>query len=180
MPAIPHERSQTAELEEFCRSEHVRLVGLLTLHVGDVGTAEELAQDAFARVCEHWPRVSEMANRRAWLNRVALNLANSWFRRKGAERRARARHGPDLDVPREADSADAIAVREAVAALPCRQRMALVLRYYEDLSVAQTSEVMGCADGTVKALTHHAIRALRDHAGLLDLTIDLEEAAHVN
>ncbi len=180
MPDMSRERAPTAELEEFCRSEHVRLVGLLALHVGDVGTAEELAQDAFARVCEHWPRVSKMANRRAWLNRVAINLANSWFRRKGAERRARTRHGPDIDVPCEADSADALAVREAVASLPRRQRTALVLRYFEDLSVAQASEVMGCAEGTVKALTHHAIRALRDQAGLLDTTIDLGEAAHAH
>lgn len=55
------------ELASFCEDEHRRLVGLLALYVGQRSTAEELAQDAFARLCEHWPRVRNMANRRAWL-----------------------------------------------------------------------------------------------------------------
>lgn len=163
------QRHEDVALTAFCAAEHPRLVGLLTLYVGDQPTAEELAQDAFARLCEHWPRVSAMSNRRAWLNRVALNLANSWFRRRSAERRARARHGPEngVDVPAHAD---AIAVRGAVAGLPRRQRMALVLRYFEDLPVAEVAVQMGCAQGTVKALTHKAIVALRERAGLFEQT----------
>jgi RNA polymerase sigma factor (sigma-70 family) len=60
-----------------------------------------------------------------------------------------------------------VAVRAAVAALPPRQRAAIVLRYFADLSVRVTAAVMGCAEGTVKALTSKAISALRAR-GLVD------------
>lgn len=60
-------------------------------------------------------------------------------------------------------------MRDAVAALPTRQRTAVLLRYYADLSVRDTTAVMGCAEGTVKALTFKAIAALRE-AGLTDDT----------
>lgn len=150
-----------AELEQFCRDEHPRLVRWLTVHVGDQAVAEELAQDTVARVCEHWVRVSQMANRRAWLNRVALNLATSWFRRRAAERRARSRHGPDVTAAPPVDAASAVAVRQAIRRLPERQRTALVLRHVVDLPVAEVADVMGCAAGTVKALTHQAITTLR-------------------
>lgn len=150
------------ELERFCRDQHVRLVRWLTLHVGDQGVAEELAQDAIARVCQHWGRVGDMANPRAWLNRVAVNLATSWFRRRAAERRAQSRHGPMDPAAVPVDAADVMAIREAIVQLPARQRTALVLRHFEDLPVAEVAEVMGCATGTVKALTHQAIATLRD------------------
>ena len=150
-----------AALERFCRDEHGRLVRWLTLHVGDQSVAEELAQDAVARVCQHWSRVEHMANRRAWLNRVAFNLATSWFRRRAAERRARWRHGPTGTALPAVDSATVVAVRQAIIRLPERQRSALVLRHLADLPVAEVAEVMGCAPGTVKALTHQAATTLR-------------------
>lgn len=149
------------DLERFCRDQHARLVRWLTLHVGDQGVAEELAQDAIARVCQHWGRVGAMANPRAWLNRVAVNLATSWFRRRAAERRAQSRHGPMDPAVAPVDAADVLAVRAAIVRLPERQRTALVLRHFEDLPVAEVAEVMGCAAGTVKALTHQAIATLQ-------------------
>ena len=66
-------------------------------------------------------------------------------------------------------------------ALPLRQRTALVLRYYSDLSVQETADVMGCAPGTVKSLTSQALAALRQTAGLVDhspLHAALEEPSH--
>lgn len=139
------------------------MVRWLTLHVGDQAVAEELAQEAFARVCQHWSRVRVMANPRAWLNRVAVNLATSWFRRRAAERRARTRHGPTDESSAPTDTATVMAIRDAVRRLPVRQRTALLLRHFEDLPVADVAEAMGCAPGTVKALTHQAITSLRDH-----------------
>lgn len=150
-----------AELEDFCRSEHPRVVRWMALHVGSQSMAEELAQDAFARLCQHWPHVQHMTNPRAWLNRVAVNLANSWLRRRAAERRAHARHGPMDEVSSGPDSAAVMAIREAIAALPPRQRTALLLRHYADLPVAEVAHVMDCAEGTVKALSHQAHTRLR-------------------
>lgn len=76
---------------------------------------------------------------------------------------------------RDADTAEVVAVREAVASLPTRQRTVVVLRFYEQLSVAEAAELMGVAPGTVKSLTHHAMTALR--ASVLGLA-DVEELTH--
>jgi RNA polymerase sigma-70 factor (sigma-E family) len=148
------------EPSTFCRELHPRLVGALALHCGDRDVAAELAQETLARVWERWPTVERMDSPEAWAFRVAFNLAASRYRRRAAERRAHDRLGPVDD--HAADVADALAVRAAVAALPCRQRSALVLRYFADLSVERTAEVLGCAPGTVKSLTSQAIAALRD------------------
>lgn len=151
------------EVAAFCAHEHGRLIGLLSLQVGDRDVAEELAQDVLVKVCQHWPSLDDP---RAWMNRVAINHANSWLRRRGAERRATARRrGQQVDEPAP-DQADAIAVRTAVAALPARQRTALVYRYYAGFSVAEAARAMSCAPGTVRALTHQAIAALRERAAL--------------
>lgn len=161
------------EVAAFCAQQHGRLIGLLSLHVGDRQVAEELAQDVLAKVCQHWPRLEDP---RAWTNRVAINHANSWLRRRAAERRAMARRRGQQVEEAPPDPADAVAVRAAVARLPRRQRTALVYRYYAGLSVAETAEAMACAPGTVRALTHQAIAALRAHADLQPTT---EEARHV-
>lgn len=144
-------------LADACRREYPRLVGLLVLRVGDRHVAEELAQDALVELCRRW---GEIDNPPAWLTRVALNRSSSWLRRKGAERRAYRRHGTHREHEEAPDAADAVAVRRAVSELPPRQQTALILRYYEDLSVAETAEVMGCPKGTVKSLTYRALARL--------------------
>ena len=153
----------------FCHREHPRLVGTLSLYTGDGDLARELAQEALAIACRDWPKVSRMGAPGVWVQRVALNLAKRQFSRWRAERRALARRGPDEQTLREADVADHVAVRQAVAGLPRRQRTALVLRYYADLPVGEVAEVMGCAPGTVKALTSQALARLRDRGGLIDV-----------
>ncbi len=153
-------RSVDEQLVAFCEAEHARLVGFLTLLLGDRPVAEELSQEALARLCSHWPKVRHMRNQRAWLRRVALNLAASRFRRRQAEWRANRRHGQSSDHTE--DTATAVAVRDAVAALPPRQRTAIALRYFVGLDVAETAAEMGCAQGTVKSLTNRAVTRLRD------------------
>ena len=79
---------EDAGLRDFCTAEYPRLLGTLTLYCNDRGVAEELAQEALARACVSWPKVRGMDAPGAWIHRVAMNLANSHFRRRGAERRA--------------------------------------------------------------------------------------------
>lgn len=154
-------------LAALCRDEHPRLVGLLALYVGSRPVAEDLAQEALIRLHQHWPRVRTMPSPRSWLFGVALNLARSWWRRRYAEHRANRRHQAGAaettgDSPGTGTEPDTVlAVRAAVAQLPPRQRAALVLRFYAGLPVAETARQMGCAEGTVKSLTHKAIAALR-------------------
>jgi DNA-directed RNA polymerase specialized sigma24 family protein len=101
---------------------------------------------------------------------VGINLANSYYRRRIAERKANARAaagsalpdpGPDLET--------ASAIRSAVSSLPRRQRTALVMRYYLDLPVRDVARHMDCSEGTVKALTSQAVSGLRRHPQIIDL-----------
>ena len=155
------------ELVSFCRSLHRPLVGSLGLHLGDSWVAEELAQETLLRVCRDWPKVSRMESPRAWAYRVAFNLSRSWTRRRAAERRARQRMTAGAVVMPEVDVAASLAVREAVRALPTRQRQALVLRYYADLSAGEVATLLGCAESTVRSLTAQAVTRLRA-AGLVE------------
>jgi RNA polymerase sigma-70 factor (sigma-E family) len=155
------------ECEEFVRAQYPRLVGGLTLHCGDPALAEEMAQEALSRVWDHWDQVRDHPSPQAWAWRVALNLTTSWFRRRAAERRAAQRVGAPPEEAPVSDTADRLAVRDAVRLLPPRQRAVLVLRFYDDLSVAEAATAMRCAPGTIKSLTHHAITSLRDRLGIV-------------
>lgn len=156
----------TASVDETCRREYRQLFGTLRLYVGDPQLAEELAQEALARLIRHWDRVGAMDAPGAWLHRVAINLANSTFRRRAAERRAQERlRSSPVRQAETADSAEVIAVRRAVAQLAPRQREVVILRFFEDLSVRDAALRMGIAEGTVKSVLADAIRALRS-AGL--------------
>lgn len=148
-------------LVEFCRAQYPRLVGLLGLYCGDRAVAEELAQETLARVWRKWPKVHHLDRPDAWAQRVAINLANSHFRRLVAERKARARADPPAEDWSPAFE-EVVTVRRAVAALPRRQRAAVVLHYYLDLPLAEVAERMGTTVGAVKSLLHRAVARLRD------------------
>ncbi|HEX4491877.1 MAG TPA: SigE family RNA polymerase sigma factor [Acidimicrobiia bacterium] len=165
------------DVDSFCRREWPRLVGTLSLFTGDADLAEELAQETLARVCRDWRKVSSLEAPGAWAHRVAINLARSHFRHRAVVRKHASALLPTAPV--DDDTASALAVRAAVARLPVRQRTALVLRYFADLSVAETAEVMRCPTGTVKTLTRQAILALRNQGLVTDAGIEQESMADV-
>jgi RNA polymerase sigma-70 factor (ECF subfamily) len=152
---------------QFCEETRGRLVAALVLYTGDRHVAEELAQEALARAWERWDRVGAMASPEGWTFRTARNLAVSRWRRLGVERRARR-----ATTPVVADPAEGVALRDAVAALPERQRATIVARYYLGLSVAEAAAHLGCAEGTVKAATSQALDRLRTHGFVEDSTVD--------
>lgn len=162
------------ELERFCAEAYPQLVGALAHHFGDRWLAEELAQDAIVRACDHWSRVRGLASPVGWTYRVGVNLGNSWFRRRSAERRARQRHGAGPATHVDPDPADRIAVAEALGELTGRQREVIVLRYFLGLGAEETASVLGSTAGAVRGATHRAIRALRER---LDVRIDEEETS---
>jgi RNA polymerase sigma-70 factor (sigma-E family) len=155
------------DIDAFCRRMSPRLVGSLSLQCDGRAVAEELAQEALVRAWERWNEVGRMASPDGWVFRVAFNLASSERRRRQAERRAIARVEPSTHV---SDSADHIALREVLRALPPRQRAAVVLRYYTGFSVAEAAVVLGCAEGTVKSLTSQGVERIRS-------TLSLDEGA---
>jgi RNA polymerase sigma factor (sigma-70 family) len=136
-----------------------KLVGMVSLYCGDRWVAEEIAQETLSRLWEQ-SSSARIDSPDAWTYRVAANLANSWFRRRSIERRARETMRGAMVEAYEPDAGEHLAVRAALLQLPRRQRQAIVLRYYADLSVEATAEVMRCAPGTVKAHTYKAMAEL--------------------
>jgi RNA polymerase sigma-70 factor (sigma-E family) len=157
------------EADHFCRDQWPRLAASLGFYCYDRAVGEELAQEALARAWARWSHVAAMESPEAWVYSVALNLARSQFRRSRAERRALAR-STVLSSAGDTNPTDAIAVRQAVAELPERQRAAVVLRYFADLPVATVAEILDCAQGTVKSLTSQGIDRLRETFGVEELS----------
>jgi RNA polymerase sigma-70 factor (sigma-E family) len=145
------------------------LVRLASLLVHDSGLAEELTQDAFVGLHEKWGRLRDPHRAVAYLRQTVVNRARSALRHRGVVDRFLRRQPEPMTVPSaEATAIDAhehVVVLSAVRLLPARQREALVLRYYLDLSEAQTAEAMGLSEGTVKSHTFRALTALRRHFG---------------
>lgn len=154
-------RSVDVEQEQFCAQAYPQLVAGLAHYCGDAHLAEEFAQSALLKACRDWSTVTQTRSPIAWCYRVGVNAANSWFRRAAAERRARARHGPGPDFHDDPDPADRLAVHEALARLTPPQREAVLLRFFLDLSVQETADVLASTPGAVRALTHRAVQALR-------------------
>lgn len=126
----------------------------------------DLTQDTLARLWRDWSRVRAADSPEAYGYKAAVNVAKNHFRWRISSRRREQLSAPtDRGVHHDTDTATALAVREAVAALPIKKRTAVVLRYFADLSVAQTASVMDVPENTVKTLTR---RALRDLRGVID------------
>ena len=143
-----------ASLADLYRERYVPMVRLAYLMVGSTTVAEDLVQDAFARMHRHWDNAEHP---RAYLRTTVVNACRSHLRRLALERAYR-RHPSALSdtVVVEADE-----LFDALAALPSRQRAALVLRFYEDLSEADIAAALGCRPGTVKSLLHRGLAELR-------------------
>jgi RNA polymerase sigma-70 factor (sigma-E family) len=157
------------DLEAFCHIQHPRLVRLLSLHCGDAETARDLTQETLVKVCQHWKKVRRMDEPGAWVTRVAINLANSHFRRASVRRRLDTPPDPAVAQTESPDAMEGWMVRAAVSTLPERQRTALVLRYFEDMSVDQTAQVMGVSASAVKKLTARGVERLHE---LLDTDVE--------
>lgn len=158
-------REAPEALIAFCEIEWPRLVRTLALITGDVEVARELAQETLARVSRRWKRVERMDSPGAWANRVGVNLARSHLRRRRAEQRALDRVGNREDFRWSDDNvgrtAEALAVRAALAELSERHRTVLILRFWLDWSVRDTASALRCPEGTVKTLTRQAVEQLR-------------------
>lgn len=153
--------------DQFVDRLRARLVGALMLYVGDLGVAEDIAQEAFVRAWQRWDSLDAPD---AWVYRVAFNLARSWARTSKREVRALAALHGERVTPAQNSAVDL--TRSAVELLPRRQRESIILRFYLDLSVSETASVMGCAEGTVKATVHQALGSLRLALPLFSEAID--------
>ncbi|MFC4907962.1 RNA polymerase sigma factor [Actinomadura gamaensis] len=147
-------------LGSLFRRHHLHLVRTALLIVGDRATAEDVVQEAFARVHRRLPELSDRDDLLPYLRTAVVNGCRSVLRR----RRLRLRPAHDPSVW-SAEAAAIVAeehreVHAALSGLPARQREALVLRYYLDLTEAEIAEAMGISAGTVKSTTSRALAAL--------------------
>jgi len=160
-------RESSTALEALFRAEQRSLVRLATLLLDDRGAAEDVVQDAFVKLHLSWRRVREPDRAAAWLRSAVLNGARSQLRRRSIRRRH-----PEVP-PGDAASAETGAlagaeherVLAALRRLPVRQREALVLRYYADLTEAEIAAAMGVSPGSVKTHAHRGLAALATMLG---------------
>ncbi len=161
-----HETDADGAVEQLYVAHWRSLVRLSYLLVRDVGTAEEVVQDAFVAMHRRWDGIRDPDSALAYLRRAVVNGSRSRLRHLKVVR-AHAERQPVPGVVRGADEAVLeIARREAVldalAALPRRQREVMALRYYVDLSEADIAETLGISRGAVKSHASRGAASLRD------------------
>jgi RNA polymerase sigma-70 factor (sigma-E family) len=138
------------------------------LLTGDHHRAEDLVQTALAKAWPRWERITARSDppAHAYVRRILMTTYIAWWRRRWNDERPTERL-PDrpAGATGPSDGADAVAqrhdLRQALAALPRGQRAVIVLRYFEDLTEAQTATVLGCSVGSVKSQTSRALAKLR-------------------
>ena len=149
---------------EFVAGRRGRLVRTAYLLTGDHGLAEDFVQDALIRAYRNWHRIRKAEQPEAYVRRIVVNLANSWWRRALRHRTHVAWQLPDRPDDRDAHAAvdrdDAL--WRALARLPAGMRTVIVLRYYEDLSEAETAAVLGRSTGTVKSQASRGLARMRE------------------
>jgi len=157
-----------SSFEDFVAGSSARLFTMARLLTGGHrAEAEDLLQGAYERAYRRWGRISRRADPERYVRQILVNASiDRWRRLRRHPEIPLAASGAD---PGAADTATAVADRDLVlrglAALPPRQRAVLVLRYFEDLSEAQTALMLGCSVGTVKSQTARGLARLRDITG---------------
>jgi RNA polymerase sigma-70 factor (sigma-E family) len=148
--------------EDYVRGRWASWFRIALLLTGDHHLAEDLVQEALLRVAGRWRQVTAAGDPDAYIRRVLYREHVSWWRR----RRRGVAEAPAVEADRAgfdpSDTvADAVALRGALAKLAPGQRAVLVLRYYEDLSEAQTAELLGIRVGSVKSQARDGLARLR-------------------
>jgi RNA polymerase sigma-70 factor (sigma-E family) len=159
---VTDRQSVEDDFREFVAARSPALLRTAYLLTGDWATAEDLLQTALTKIYLAWRRLGEIEAVEPYARRVLVNTSISWWRRRWHGER------PTEVLPERAapDRVDEQLERDAlwrhVQCLPARQRAVLVLRFYEDLSEAQTAAILDISTGTVKSQTSRALGTLRN------------------
>ncbi len=138
--------------ESLYAAEARAMSRLAYLMLGSAEQAQEVTHDAFARLYERWDRVD---NHGGYLRTCVINASRDRLRR----RRVEARHAPDAQPDADLGARHLL---DALARLPHRQRAVVVLRFYEDRSIADIASLLGLREGTVKSHLHRGLARLRE------------------
>jgi len=146
-----------AGFEDVFRELYPRAVGLAYRMLGSRAAAEDVASETFARALQRWERL-DPDRVAGWILRVTANQAIDVMRRKG-------RHLEPAVISLEDSTTLRLALAEAMAKLPRRQREAIALRFLSDMSEADTANALGVSPGSVKTHVHRGLATLRDELG---------------
>jgi RNA polymerase sigma-70 factor (sigma-E family) len=146
----------------FAASRRARLLRAAYLLTGDPGLAEDLVQTALFKTALRWRRIAASGDPEPYVRRILYTEHVSTWRRRGAPEVLGA--APPERVLSADDPERRLVLQAALSRLTAKQRAVLVLRYYEDLTEPQAAAVLGCAPGTVKSQTRHALMRLRQLA----------------
>jgi RNA polymerase sigma-70 factor (sigma-E family) len=150
-----------AEFRAYFEARGAVLRRTAYLLCGDWHRAEDLAQTALTRLYVAWPRLHRDGQVDAYARKIvvraAIDESRRWFRRRETVVDA----VPDVLPAAVPGVDDVIDVRRALAELPPGQRAAVILRYWEDLPIAETAQLLGCSEGTVKSQAAKGLAALR-------------------
>ena len=163
MAPVVHDVVTTApDFASYVAARRPALLRWARAVAGDPHSAEDLLQDSLVRVLPRWEGLRERAAADAYVRRTITRQYVSWqrqpWRRDEVASDDLSDTVPDVGAR---PPADADRLWDLVLALPPQQRAAVALRYYEQLSVAETAAVLGCSTGTVKSNTSRGIAALR-------------------
>jgi RNA polymerase sigma-70 factor (sigma-E family) len=154
---------------EFATARSGALFRAAYLMVGDHALAEDLLQEALTKTYVAWPRLRDINNAEAYTRKAITTTAISWWRRKSWQHEKPRDDVPERPAGEHTEDSDDVAQRDwlwtELQSLAPRQRAAIVLRYYEDLSEAQTAEALGCSIGTVKSQVSDGLKRLRANLG---------------
>jgi RNA polymerase sigma-70 factor (sigma-E family) len=163
------------EFSAFVRQHQDRLQRFGYLLTGDSASAEDLTQSALLTALCRWERIGDRSNASAYVRQIMINQRRMNWRRKFRSMEVLSADVPGTATP---DFSSGVAanemLRKALLSMPVRQRTAVILRYYEDLSETDTAEIMHCSVGNVKSQTSRGLARLRK------LLPDLEEEYHVD
>jgi RNA polymerase sigma-70 factor (sigma-E family) len=168
-PDEPRDWSADEAVTLLFAAHYRPLVRLAVLLLHDVGVAEDVTQDAYVELHARWRKLRDPDKALAYLRASVLNKARSALRRRAVSLRYAASAPPPGTAPSAESGALGLiehgAILDAVRKLPTRQREAIVLRYYADLSEAEIAEAMGVSRGAVKSHASRAMAALRQILG---------------
>jgi len=159
------------QFEEFMTSRWAGLVRLAFGLTGDRWLAEDLAQTALASAYASWWRVRKADDPDAYVRRILINASKRRWRRNQVTEQpgeAPAEIADQATADPAATVSERSALMAALSALPPRQRAAVVLRYWEDLSDDQAAAILGCSASTVRSQAARALAKLRGSGALAD------------
>jgi RNA polymerase sigma-70 factor (sigma-E family) len=157
--------TDSTEFEDFVAARYGALLRTAYLLTQDRSLAEDLVQATLAKCWLAWPRIDDPA---PYVHRAMVNTYTAWWRRRWNN------EYPTEELPQTGESGgqpgadDRTDLAEALRRLPRKMRATIVLRFYEDLSAAETARILGCSVGNVKSQTSRALAKLRIDPALLD------------